>query len=737
MDVHARLIAIVASATSPASALDSAADAIAATFAAEACTIFFQRKRTFEARARSGPPPAAIVADAEKVLAESAMVEVLPKESAAEGVAVLAVPVASINEIIGAIVLRRSAELPFTTEETMRLAGAASQLGMLVASARVVETIDNAGIEVRRVETGSDYPPPIGETVLKGIAASPGIALGHASFRHAFPRIVTEREAPFRGASEERALVDQAIDRTRADLVRVQAAAASEIGEEQALIFGAHLLLLGDPMLTGLVDVAIASGRTAALSLEDAFDEIRRRLEAASDPLIRERVEDVDDLRSRLLGQLVGQGAEGSIAASLVVSLRTTPSLVVELKAAGACGIASEVGGATTHGVLLARALGIPAVTGVEALTHQVAGGDLVIVDGDAGVVVLRPSAETRVRYEEAARALEERRADLMRFRGQPAVTADGTRVVVQANIALGADLVTARENGADGVGLYRTEFPFIVRDTLPSVDEQVRIYVRAFDAFPDGPLSFRILDLAGDKFVASRELGTSRNAFHGYRSIRILFDHPHVLRDQVQAFAIAAAGRELRVLIPMVTSVDDVVRIKALAAASLARLPAGTARGPVRFGAMLETPAAIELVTELAAEVDFFSIGTNDLVQYTLIIDREDPRMASEEDAYHPAILRMIRRAVLAAHAAGRPVGVCGEMAARPELAIALLALGVDSLSVVPSAIPDLKQALGSIALAPLQRAVDALLALPRSTAVQSALRGYVRDASLVPGRA
>jgi signal transduction protein with GAF and PtsI domain len=360
MDVHARLIAIVASATSPASALESAAAAIAATFAAEACTIFFQRKRSFEARVRSGPAPAPTVADAEKILAESAIVEVLPKESTGGGAAVLAVPIASINEIIGAIVLRRSTEVPFTTEETMRLSGAASQLAALVASARVVETIDHGGIELRRTEPGSDHPPPIGETVLKGIAASPGIAVGHASFRHAFPRIVTEREAPFRGAAAERALVDQAIDRTRADLVRVEAAAASEIGEEQALIFGAHLLLLGDPMLTGLIDVGIASGRTAALSIEDAFDEIRRRLEAASDPIIRDRVEDVDDLRSRLLGQLVGPAPEGNIAASLVVSRRTTPSLVVELKAAGARGIASELGGATTHGVLLARAFGIP-----------------------------------------------------------------------------------------------------------------------------------------------------------------------------------------------------------------------------------------------------------------------------------------------------------------------------------------------------------------------------------------
>src|SRR6185295_6215594 len=192
-----------------------------------------------------------------------------------------------------------------------------------------------------------------------------------------------------------------------------------------------------------------------------------------------------------------------------------------------------------------------------------------------------------------------------------------------------------------------------------------------------------RLLDLAGDKFVASRELGVSRDSFHGYRSIRILFDYPHVLRDQVQAFALAAEGRELRVLIPMVTSVEDVVRIKELVASSLAHLPASRRGGPLVYGAMIETPAAAEIVSELAREVDFFSIGTNDLVQYSLVVDREDPRMASERHAYHPAILRMLRRVVTQAHVAGRRVSVCGEMAARPDLAIALLALGVDALSV------------------------------------------------------
>ena len=254
----------------------------------------------------------------------------------------------------------------------------------------------------------------------------------------------------------------------------------------------------------------------------------------------------------------------------------------------------------------------------------------------------------------------------MARDRDRPAVTADGERFQLQANVALGVDIALAVDR-ADGIGLYRTELPFIVRDVLPSVDEQAKIYARAYAAFPDGPVVLRLLDLAGDKLFGQDDLGVSRDVFHGYRSIRVLFDHPHIVRDQVQAFTVAAAGRELRILIPMVASVEDVRRMKAIVTPALAELPATYPRGPLCWGVMIETPAATEIVRDLAMEVDFFSIGTNDLVQYALAIDREDPRMASDRHAYDPAILRMVHRVVTHAHLAEKHVTICGEAASDP----------------------------------------------------------------------
>ncbi len=731
MDVHAWLVEVVTGATSAADALDSAARVVAEALSADTCSLFVRtRDHQLDLRAHAGPVPEPAAWGDEAALAHKALDATRPMTSEASGSAILAVPIAAINQAIGAIVVRRPAGAAFTAEEIMRLSGVASQLVAVVESARLSDTLDRSGAATPLAEPEPEaLLASTGERVLEGVAASPGIAIGTATFRSVFPRAILHQEKTYRGEEAENARVRDAYEKTRNDLVRLQSAAASEIGEEEALIFGTHLLLLHDPLLTGLVGRGIASGRTAAVAVSDGFDEIARRLRETHDPYIQERVEDVEDLRTRVLDYLVGAERHGELDARVVVGARTTPSLVVELKGRGALGIASELGGSTSHGVLLARALGVPAVTGVANLIGQVGAGDELVVDGDEGRVVLRPTAETKADYARRAEAIEKQRTEFLRYHDVPASTADGVRFQLQANIALGADIAIARANGADGIGLYRTEFPFIVRDALPTVEEQVRIYAKPYEAFPDAPITFRLLDLAGDKFLPSRELGVVHDAFHGYRSIRILFDYPHVLRDQVQAFALAAAGKPLRILIPLVTSVQDVVRIKQLVEAALAQLPPSCKRGPLLYGAMVETPAAVEMVSELAREVEFFSIGTNDLIQYSLVVDREDPRMATGRHAYHPAILRMLHRVVQRARAAGRHVAVCGEMAGRPLLAITLLAMGVDALSVTPRAIPELKQALAQTPLEPLRGSVEALVALPSTEAVETALRQYARD--------
>lgn len=716
MDIHTSLVAIAAGARTPATALEAAAAAIAEAFGAEAAAVLARRERRLEERGVHG----ALLVTQPALLAEALRTMSPLTETVGDRI-VIAVPIASLDQAIGAIVVQRASESPFTAEETMRLGGVASQLVAFLAGDLIVSTIEGAPSTRER---GSAPPPPTGELVLAGIAASPGIAVGRASLRT--PSLLLRRAVGSLGAGAERDRVRDACERTRNDLLSVQAAVAIEIGEEHALIFGAHLLLLNDPMLHGLVERGIDAGHAAPRAVDDAFEEVARRLRGVEDPYLRERVEDIEDLRSRVVGHLVGGSEAETVDAEIVIGARTTPSLVVELKARGALGIASELGGATSHGVLLARALGIPAVVGVADLLRQVDAGAPLVVDGDEGCVVVRPTAERLAGYALRSRAADERATEFLRYRDAPSQTADGIPFVLQANIALGADLSVARENRARGIGLYRTEFPFIVRDALPSIDEQRRIYARAYETFADEPITFRLLDIAGDKLVPSRQLGVARDAFHGYRSIRILFDFPYVLRDQVQALALAASGRDLRILIPMVTSLEDVVRIKELVLAAIGLLPA-TVRVPLTFGAMIETPAAVEIVRELATVVDFFSVGTNDLIQYSLVVDREDPRMASETHAFHPAILRMLQRVTEQAHLAGRPVGVCGEMAARPELALALLAIGVDTLSVTPRLIPGLKRALLGAELQPLRRSLGDVLRLPTTSAIAEFLQRYV----------
>jgi phosphotransferase system enzyme I (PtsP) len=351
---------------------------------------------------------------------------------------------------------------------------------------------------------------------------------------------------------------------------------------------------------------------------------------------------------------------------------------------------------------------------------------DTIIVDGTAGLIVVRPTADTLATYEAARRRADRARTEHAKYRDVLACTADGVRVTLCANVGLASDLAVARQNGAEGVGLYRTEFPFIVRDTFPTRGEQVRIYAKAYELFPNGRIHFRLLDLGGDKFVSPGSIITTRGAFHGYRSLRVLFDHPDVLRDQVHALAVAAADRPLSILIPMVTSMEDLRRAKTLVGEGLDRARRVGSR--VEIGAMIEVPAAVELAEDIAREADFLSIGTNDLMQYTLVVDREDSRMAPLADPYHPAILRMVARVAAAARRAGKPVGVCGEIAVRPDIAMAMIALGVDSLSVVPSAIPELKQALAGIALEPMRRAMPPILALSDAQSVAAALRGARR---------
>ncbi len=729
MDILDYLARLVTAEDPPQQMLRSATQAIALDLSASSCRLFLGTGAEALTLTASFGDDAGSDADGDAAaLAREALAGAALARADTRAGTLLAAPVISRARRLGALVVERAdRERPFLEEELDRFSDIASQLVDLIGGLDFIERVGGLA-RVTRSAAGSSSE----ELSLEGTAAAPGIAIGVATFRHAFPSELVRRDARYAGEARERELFRDAVQKTQNDLLRMQSAAASELGEEHALIFGAHLLLLHDGMLLGAIERGLKQGLSAILAADVAFEEITTRLRAVADPYLQERSEDIEDLRSRVLGHLFELETVVSQPSHVVVSPRTSPSVIMELKARGAQGVASEHGGTTSHGALLARALGVPAVTGVPELMQLVLAGDAVIVDGSEGRVIVRPRPATLAEYVTRAEAEEQTRTEFSKFRNQPAQTADGVRFQLQANVALGVDLDVARDNGSDGVGLYRTEFAFIAREAIPSRDEQVRIYAKAYEAFPESSIAFRILDLAGDKFLASSGLGVARSAFHGYRSIRVLFDYPHILRDQVQAFALAASGRPLRILIPMVSSLEELRHVKELVLSALAHAGAAAAASIPSFGAMIEVPAAVEIASDLAEEVDFFSIGTNDLIQYTLVVDREDSRLSSPHHAFHPAILRMIRRVVRAAHDAGKRVGVCGEMAARPEVALALLALGVDALSVAPRAIPELKQKLSKAALAPLLASVDDLLRLGVTEDIEQSLRRYLLDGSL-----
>lgn len=729
MDVTMDLLHIVERAHSLERILEAATRVIAERLRVDGCFVFLLDEHGDLVRGAAdgaGSSGRSQRADAEaKSIAAQVIAERRVATAREETTSLLASPMLLRDRMVGALVLQSAVRRDFSAGDIGTLGTIGAQLVGIIENARIIDALDRGERPVpHAAPRPSSTEPEGGERILRGVGASPGVAIGPAVFRGAYRLDLSARDLRAGEAAAERARVRTAIEKTHNDVSRIQAAAAREIDEEHALIFASHLLLLNDPTLLKHIDQKIGQGVSAPLAIDAALDEFETRLSLVPDAYIRERIDDVDDLRSRLLDHALGGDSRARFGAGIVLTSRIPPSLVVELKTEGAQALVTESGGATSHGVLLARAMGIPVVTGIADMLPSVRPGDRLIVDGTSGVVVVRPSEDSLTRYEDERRRAERARTEHSKFRDVLARTSDGVRVTLHANVGVASDLTMARENGAEGIGLYRTEFPFIVRDSFPTRVEQVRIYSKAYELFSAGPIHFRILDLGGDKFVAGGHVATARSAFNGYRSIRVLFDHPDVLRDQVQALALAAADRPLRILIPMVTSIEELRRVKAIIGEALASIDEPRAQRAPEIGVMIEVPAAVELAVDLSKEADFLSIGTNDLMQYALVVDREDSRMAPMSDPYHPAVLRMIARVAAAARAAGKRVGVCGEIAVRPDVALALMALGVDSLSVVPTAIPELKQALAGARLEPMRRAMEEILALSDARSVAAALR-------------
>jgi phosphocarrier protein FPr len=562
---------------------------------------------------------------------------------------------------------------------------------------------------------------------LAGVPTSPGIALGPARRFHP-PAL----EAPDRRAEDpeqELRALDAAIATTDADIDAQRAAVVGRAGEYQAAIFDAHRLFLQDEMLLEPVRRAIREdGRSAPGAWSAAVAEMSAQWEGLRDEYLRARAADLRSVGLQVLAHLLGippprPTLEGE---GILVAPDLTPADTAGLDPALALGIATAFGGPTSHAAILARSLGIPAVVGLGEAALALREGTSLALDGDAGLLYVEPAPDVAAGLEE--RRLARERADrAARAEARaPATTLDGTTIEVAANIGSPEEVTAAVEAGCDGVGLFRTEFLFMERGTMPDEDEQEVAYRRAAEALGGRPMVIRTLDVGADKPLPYIAQPAEANPFLGVRGLRLGLERPELLRAQLRAILRVAADHPVRMMFPMVATLDEVRAARAAveeAARGLGRsLPDG-----LEVGIMIEVPAAALTAPVLAPEVDFFSVGTNDLTQYTLAADRGNERVASLSDALHPAVLRLIGATCEAALAHGRWVGVCGELAGDPLAAPVLVGLGVRELSMSAPAIPAAKRA---VRATDLERAVDLAartLALPTAEAVRELLRAEI----------
>jgi len=634
--------------------------------------------------------------------------------------AFLGVPILRGLSRVGVLVVQDPVQDYFDDHDTKALQAIAAQLATVIENAKLLMTLhqlQSGTPSVEQVVADQDL------RFIRGVAASGGYAVGKVAIFGAFNGDFNTQAKP--SGNFTLADFDRALAKTEQQLEDLQRQMEERIADVASMIFSAHLLIVKDPKFSGAMSDLIRSGIPPEGAIARVVTEYSNLFAGSTNPRLREKEQDVKDLGRRLLQNLrSGEEAAADYAGSVIIAGELMPSDILKLSAQRAEGLLLVSGGVTSHVAILARSLQLPMVIAENRRLFSLAADRNILLDGDQGTITIDPAPGVIRSYQELAvahREAEEHAAQM------PDITwtSDGERVRIFANINMLSELKVAHRLKAEGVGLYRSEFPFIVRNDFPSEEEQYRVYLRILSEMEGKEVQFRTLDIGGDKMLSYFPSASESNPFLGLRAIRFSLRYKEIFTQQLRAFLRAGAGVELRIMFPLISSVDDFIEARDVVRECLEQLKKdGVAHNDKpKLGAMLELPSAVEIADELADEADFLSIGGNDLVQYILAVDRTNEHISDLYLSHHPAVLRALKRIAAAVIAKGKPLSLCGEMAADPKMIPFLIGIGITTLSIEVRSIPRVHQFVSEVDMADARRKADELLRMGRISEVAAAL--------------
>ncbi|MFW3896450.1 phosphoenolpyruvate--protein phosphotransferase [Pseudomonas putida] len=637
----------------------------------------------------------------------------------------LGAPIIHHRRVVGVLVIQQKERRQFDEGEEAFLVTMSAQLAGVIAHAEATGSIRGLGRQGKGIQ----------EAKFVGVPGSPGAAVGTAVVMLPPADLDVVPDKTVTDIDAELKLFNNALEGVRSDMRTLSAKLATQLRPEERALFDVYLMMLDDAALGGEVVEVIKTGQWAQGALRQVVGEHVNRFELMDDAYLRERASDVKDLGRRLLAYLQ-EARQLSLVYpdnTILVSEELTPAMLGEVPEGKLVGLVSVLGSGNSHVAILARAMGIPTVMGLVDLPYSKVDGIQMIVDGYKGDVYTNPSDVLRKQYADVVEEERQLAQGLDALRELPCETTDGHRMPLWVNTGLLADVARAQQRGAEGVGLYRTEVPFMINQRFPSEKEQLAIYREQLAAFHPLPVTMRSLDIGGDKALSYFPIKED-NPFLGWRGIRVTLDHPEIFLVQTRAMLKASEGlNNLRILLPMISGIHELEEALHLIHRAWGEVrDEGTDVPMPPVGVMVEIPAAVYQTRELARQVDFLSVGSNDLTQYLLAVDRNNPRVADLYDYLHPAVLQALQHVVTAAHAEGKPVSICGEMAGDPAAAVLLMAMGFDSLSMNATNLPKVKWMLRQISMGKSKEMLAQVMEIDNPQVIHSTLHLALKNLGL-----